>query len=106
LLGLWDTGGGEDYAQLRPLCYPKTNVFLLCYDIGYRVSFENIPTYWIPEVQQHCPTVPIILCGNKLDLRDDQETLTNLEKQNQTPVTKEEGIKMAADINAYAYVEC
>jgi len=106
LLGLWDTGGGEDYARLRPLCYPQTDVFLLCFDIGGRVSFENIPTYWFPEVQHHCPTVPTILCGNKLDLRDDQETLTKLEKQNQTPVTKKEGIKMAADINAYAYVEC
>jgi len=108
-LALWETTSdrGEDFVRLRPLGYFDTNAFLFCYSIENRVSFENILTYWIPEVQKHCPNVPIILCGNKLiDLRDDQETLTNLEKQNQTPVTKEEGIKMAADINAYAYVEC
>jgi len=105
-LNLCDTGGGLYYDRMRPLLYPGTKVFLLCYDIACCVTFEKIQTYWFPEVQKHCPTVPLILCGNKLDLRDDQETLTNLEKQDQTPVTKEEGIKMAAEINAYSYVEC
>ena len=28
-VGLWDTGGGEDYPRLRPLSYSQTDVFLL-----------------------------------------------------------------------------
>ena len=49
-LGLWDTAGQEDYDRLRPLSYPQTDVFLLCYSIMSRASFANIKSKWFPEV--------------------------------------------------------
>jgi GTPase SAR1 family protein len=34
----------------------------------------NIEEKWVPEIQQHCPGVPIILLCLKTDLRNDPET--------------------------------
>eukprot|EP00941_MAST-03F_sp_MAST-3F-sp1_P006068 g6068.t1 len=67
-LGLWDTAGQEDYDRLRPLSYPMTDVFLLCYDLNNPVSRENARSKWLKEIKQYCPDVPIILVGCKSDL--------------------------------------
>lgn len=44
---------------------------------------ENIPEKWTPEVKHFCPTVPIILVGNKKDLRNDEHTRRELAKMKQ-----------------------
>ena len=41
-LGFWDTAGQEDHGRLRPLSYPQTDRFLLCYDVSRKASLENI----------------------------------------------------------------
>ena len=62
--------GQEDYDRLRPLSYPQTDIFLVCYSTDSRTSFENIRQKWIPEVRHHCPDTPIVLLGLKNDLRN------------------------------------
>ncbi|CAH1773134.1 unnamed protein product [Owenia fusiformis] len=59
----------EDADRLRPLSYPKTDVFFLCFDIGSPDSFENIHEKWVPEIKHHCPHTPFMLVGCKSDLR-------------------------------------
>jgi small GTP-binding protein len=105
-LGLWDTAGQEDYDRLRPLSYPDTDVILMCFSIDSPDSLENIPEKWTPEVRHFCPSVPIILVGNKKDLRGDHATIRELNKMKQSPVTYEEGAAMADKIGAYGYMEC
>ncbi|VDP22878.1 unnamed protein product [Onchocerca flexuosa] len=41
-LGLFDTAGQEDYDRLRPLSYPQTDVFLVCFSVVAPSSFENV----------------------------------------------------------------
>ncbi|CAJ0627184.1 467_t:CDS:2 [Entrophospora sp. SA101] len=105
-MALWDTAGQEDYDRLRPLSYPQTDVFLICFSTVSQASFENVRTKWYPEISHHCPGVSIILVGTKLDLRDDRDTLLKLRQKNQAPLTYPQGLQLAKDINAVRYMEC
>ncbi|VDL73497.1 unnamed protein product [Nippostrongylus brasiliensis] len=104
-LGLWDTAGQEDYDRLRPLSYPQTDVFVLCFSIVSPVSFDNVATKWIPEIRQHCPDAPILLVGTKLDLRDDANPRAG-STEDRPPITKSQGQKCAQKIKAVKYLEC
>jgi len=105
-LGLWDTAGQEDYDRLRPLSYPQTDVFLICYSVVNPTSYENVRSKWYPEVRHHCPDKPIILVGTKLDLRDDSKTLEKLRERKMAPISYSQGVAMAKEIGAVKYIEC
>nr|CAH0108775.1 unnamed protein product [Daphnia galeata] len=72
-LSIWDTAGQEDFDRLRILAYPNTDVFLVCYAIDNNESFNHVSSKWIPELNKHCPGVPIILVGTKVDKRNQNE---------------------------------
>ena len=85
--------GSDDYSRLRPLSYPGTDVFLVCFAMDDRSSFDSIQTkvhfcasllsptaltfvfcvrfrkhtQWVPEVQHYCTTTPFILVGLRND---------------------------------------
>lgn len=105
-LGLWDTAGQEDYDRLRPLSYPQTDVFLVCFSITSPNSFDNVKTRWFPEIQHHAPGVPIVLVGTKGDLRDDESMRTALASRGLEVVSKEAAQNLANEIGAKEYVEC
>ncbi|XP_024616399.1 ras-related C3 botulinum toxin substrate 3 [Neophocaena asiaeorientalis asiaeorientalis] len=105
-LGLWDTAGQEDYDRLRPLSYPQTDVFLICFSLVSPASFENVRAKWYPEVRHHCPHTPILLVGTKLDLRDDKDTIERLRDKKLAPITYPQGLAMAREIGSVKYLEC
>ncbi len=105
-LGLWDTAGQEDYDRLRPLSYPQTDVFLICFSIISPSSFENVRAKWYPEIRHHMPSTTIMLVGTKLDLRDEPNTLSKLAEKRMAPITYQQGMQMASEIGAVKYVEC
>lgn len=106
-LGLWDTAGQEDYDRLRPLSYPQTDVFLVCFSVINPPSLANVTSKWYPELSHHMPRTPVILVGTKIDLRDNKEELTYIKKRNNwKPIPYEQGVVKAKEINAIKYMEC
>eukprot|EP00116_Pleurobrachia_bachei_P010801 sb/3471063/ len=97
-LTLWEISNQEDYDRLRPLTYPQTDVFLVCFSITRTEGFENTKQAWVPEIQHHCPGVPFILVGTKCDLRE-KDDIPNM-------VTKEAAVEMAKKLGARCYMEC
>ncbi|XP_051742809.1 ras-related C3 botulinum toxin substrate 1-like [Ctenopharyngodon idella] len=105
-LGLFDTASQEDYDRLRPLSYPQTDVFLICFSLLDLDSFESVHEKWYPEVRNLCLNALIILVRTKLALRDEKETIEKLKKKKQIPITCHEGLAMAEEIGAVKYLEC
>ena len=67
-LTVWDTSGSHNYDTVRPLSYVEADVFVICFNISDPLSLYNVKSRWIHEIDQHS-TAPILLCGNKADLR-------------------------------------
>lgn len=82
---------------MRPLSYANSNVFVVCFSVGSRTSFENVRDKWVPELRKHAPSVPILLVGTQSDRR--QASGTNL-------IGEVEGRKLAKSIKACGYMEC
>eukprot|EP00924_Labyrinthula_sp_SR-Ha-C_P004550 maker-scaffold_1-snap-gene-4.17-mRNA-1 protein AED:0.15 eAED:0.15 QI:167/1/1/1/0.6/0.33/6/38/211 len=101
-LGLWDTAGQEDFERLRPLSYAETDVFVICYAVDLKSSFENIATKWVPELKVHSKGTPFLLVGTKSDTRDGPK----VEKPSDQYVTTEEGKALAENLGAYTHIEC
>jgi small GTP-binding protein len=98
--------GQEDYDRLRPLSYPQTDVFLVCFSVTSPASFENVKEKWFPEVHHHCPGVPCLIVGTQVDLRDDSQVIEKLARQKQRPVSTDQGERLARELGAVKYVEC
>ncbi|XP_026481248.1 GTP-binding protein rhoC-like [Ctenocephalides felis] len=97
MLNVWETAGQDDYDRLRPLSYPNTDCFLLCYSIDSRDSLDHVHSKWYPEIRQYSPKAPIIIIATKIDLRK-----TNTHGL----VTFEEGQAMHQKIRSSDFVEC
>merc|ERR550534_3366120 len=89
-LDLYDTAGQEDYDRLRVICYPNTDVFLVCYSVDSETSVNNINEKWVEEISHHAKESAIILVGLKKDIQTDSKALENLKKDNKKLVNMED----------------
>jgi len=105
-LGLFDTAGQEDFDRLRPLSYPNSDVFLVCFSVITPASFNNVREKWVPEITHHCPNVPFLIVGTQIDLRNDTVVVEKLRRNKQKPTSKLAGEKLKGELNAVKYIEC
>ena len=99
-VGLWDTLATAEYERLRPLSYPRTDVFLICFSVDSKESFSRAESFWLPELSYHCPNVPILLVATKVDLRESNKD-SSLVK-----ISPTEGRSMAESLKLAGYCEC
>ena len=96
-LVICDSVGSEKDHRIRPLTYPSTDVFLLLFDVTCSEGqFRDLLPKWWVELKFYCPTVPVILVGSKVDLRENGDIET---------ISAEEGEAMAGQIGAVQYIE-
>ena len=105
-LGLWDTAGSPEYDSLRPLSYPGTDVFLICFSLMDPDTYDHVTDKWVKEIKDHTPDVPIILVGTKSDLRSKSEAVEKLKSQGKEPISSQKGKELQTKIGAKRYLEC
>ena len=103
-LSLWDTQGQEYHDRLRPLSYPGTDLFLVCFSTDhFGGSYANVETKWIPEIQHHAPDAAVLIVGTKTDVgHGDQGAVQGIAPG----VSTENGLALAKKVGASSYVEC
>ena len=102
----WDEHCYEEYDRLRPLSYPNTDVFLVCFSTVVPKSLERVCEKMIPEIMHHCPGTPFLLVGTQLDLKEDRATIDKLASKNQAPISSGVGLETAKQVGAAQYLEC
>ncbi|KAF8527453.1 P-loop containing nucleoside triphosphate hydrolase protein [Hysterangium stoloniferum] len=76
-----DTGAGpQDRSHLESEIR-KAHVICVVYAIDNPNSFDRLPAYWLPYFRSLGVNVPVILVGNKIDLRGGQVTNQALEDE-------------------------
>lgn len=96
----------DDFANLRPLCYPQVDAVLICFSVVDSASYENVKSKWSKEIRRHCPGVPVILVGTQIDQRENSVVTKELKSRGLRTVSRSDGIKLASLIKATTYVEC
>lgn len=59
----------------------KAHVICVVYAVDNPNSFQRVPTYWLPHFRKLGVNVPVILVGNKIDLRGGEVTNQALEDE-------------------------
>eukprot|EP01083_Nonionella_stella_P067077 177173_1 len=65
----WDTAGQEKFGGLRDGYYINGQAAIIMFDVTSRVTYKNVPT-WYRDLTRVCENIPIVLCGNKVDVKD------------------------------------
>merc|ERR1712086_298043 len=66
---VWDTAGQEKLGGLRDGYYIGGHCGIVMFDVCSRITYQNVPK-WYKDLVRVCETIPIVLVGNKVDVKD------------------------------------
>ncbi|KAJ1755941.1 GTP-binding nuclear protein gsp1/Ran [Coemansia sp. RSA 1591] len=84
LFNTWDTAGQEKFGGLRDGYYIQGQCAIIMFDVTSRITYKNVPN-WHRDLVRVCDNVPIVLCGNKVDIKERKvkaKTITFHRKKN------------------------
>ncbi|EDW37602.1 GL18063, partial [Drosophila persimilis] len=101
-LTLCDTAGQDTLDPLRELCYPDSDVFLLCFSVVKPETFRAIKSKWAPKFAK--AKAALILVGTQADLRGNQSVLNKLQTNGEKAISYADAWDLATTIGA-KYIE-
>ncbi|VDI74403.1 cell division control protein 42 homolog [Mytilus galloprovincialis] len=92
-----DCTGEHENNELRCSHYKDTDVFVVCYSVTDRESFDSVRTFWLPEIRKVAGKKPVILVATQTDSRG---------QTGEETISKFEGLELADEIGADHFTEC
>jgi len=71
MLEVWDTAGQEKFGGLRDGYYISSHAAIIFFDLTCRDTYKQVPN-WYKDLERVCGRVPMVLVGNKVDVKDRQ----------------------------------
>jgi GTP-binding nuclear protein Ran len=71
VFNMWDTAGQEKFGVLRDGYYIGGQAAIIMFDVTSRMTYKNVPN-WHRDIVRVCMDIPIVLCGNKVDVKERQ----------------------------------
>eukprot|EP01094_Clydonella_sp_ATCC50884_P001203 TRINITY_DN1089_c2_g1_i1.p2 TRINITY_DN1089_c2_g1~~TRINITY_DN1089_c2_g1_i1.p2 ORF type:complete len:221 (+),score=84.97 TRINITY_DN1089_c2_g1_i1:24-665(+) len=69
VFNVWDTAGQEKFGGLRDGYYIRGECAIIMFDVTSRITYKNVAS-WHKDLVRVCNRIPIVLCGNKVDVKD------------------------------------
>ena len=76
---MWDCAGQEKFGGLKDGYYTGADGAICMFDLTSRVTFANV-LKWETDVKNVTGDIPIIICGNKEDIKDRKVTHTEIKE--------------------------
>ncbi|CAH8370487.1 unnamed protein product [Eruca vesicaria subsp. sativa] len=67
----WDTAGQEKLGGLRDGYYVHSQCAVIMFDVTSRETYKSVPQKHV-DICRVCGDIPIVLCGNKVDVKNRQ----------------------------------
>jgi len=69
IFNCWDTAGQEKFGGLRDGYYIQGQAGIIMFDVTSKITYKNVPN-WHRDLERVCENIPIVLCGNKVDVKE------------------------------------
>jgi GTP-binding nuclear protein Ran len=73
IFNVWDTAGQEKFGGLRDGYYIQGQCAIIMFDVTSRMTYKSVPN-WHRDLVRVCENIPIVLVGNKIDVKDRKVT--------------------------------
>lgn len=73
VFNVWDTAGQEKFGGLRDGYYINGNAAIIMFDVLSKTTYKNV-NQWHRDITRVCENIPIVLCGNKIDVKERKVT--------------------------------
>lgn len=95
-----------ELAQIRQTVFLRSELVVICFAVNDPESFQRVKSHYAPEIRNLNPTLPIVVCATKVELRDDAIAIAALADQKLACISHQQGHYLADEIGAVKYCEC